>query len=99
MIKWGRAPVSLAFAITAARIHPAVKYARGHGKACTRIVSFALGLGPAGPPTPSLAGTPAPRSARVARSRPSRATRAVVGGTPVMFGRGQVPALVAVRTA
>jgi len=37
--RWGpRAVVSLAFAITAARIYPTVKYAMGHGKACTRIV-------------------------------------------------------------
>jgi len=59
--RWGgRALVSLAFAITAARICPTVKYALGHGKACTRVV---------------------------------------VGGTPVMFDHGRVPALVAVRTA
>jgi len=37
--RWGkRALISLAFAITAARIYPTVKYALGHGKACTRIV-------------------------------------------------------------
>jgi hypothetical protein len=30
--------VSLAFAITAARIYPTVKYALGHGKACMRVV-------------------------------------------------------------
>ena len=37
--QWGRrALVSLAFAITAARLYPTVKYALGHGKACTRIV-------------------------------------------------------------
>jgi hypothetical protein len=37
--RWGqRALVSLAFAITAARIYPTVKYALGYGKACTRIV-------------------------------------------------------------
>ena len=37
--RWGpRAVVSLAFAIAAARIYPTVKYAMGHGKACTRIV-------------------------------------------------------------
>ena len=37
--RWGRrALVSLTFAITAARIYPTVKYALGHGKACTRIV-------------------------------------------------------------
>jgi hypothetical protein len=36
---WGqRAVVSLAFAIVTARIYPSVKYAMGHGKACTRIV-------------------------------------------------------------
>jgi alkylhydroperoxidase family enzyme len=37
--RWGpRAVVSLAFAITAARIYPTVKYAMGHGKTCTRVV-------------------------------------------------------------
>jgi hypothetical protein len=37
--RWGtRALVSLAFAITAARIYPTVKYVLGHGKACTRVV-------------------------------------------------------------
>ena len=37
--RWGpRAVVSLAFAIVAARMYPTVKYAMGHGKACTRIV-------------------------------------------------------------
>ena len=37
--RWGpRALVSLAFSITAARMYPTVKYALGHGKACTRIV-------------------------------------------------------------
>jgi hypothetical protein len=37
--RWGgRALVSLAFAITAARICPTVKYALGHGKAFTRVV-------------------------------------------------------------
>ena len=39
MKRWGRrALVSVAFAITAARIYPTVKYALGHGKACTRVV-------------------------------------------------------------
>jgi hypothetical protein len=38
--RWGRrAIVSLAFAITAARIYPTVKYALGHGKACIRVVA------------------------------------------------------------
>ena len=37
--KWGpRALVSLAFGIVTARLYPTVKYAMGHGKACTRIV-------------------------------------------------------------
>ena len=37
--RWGpRAVMSLAFAIVASRIYPTVKYAMGHGKACTRIV-------------------------------------------------------------
>jgi hypothetical protein len=36
--RWGpRAVVSLAFAITTARIYPTVKYAMGHGKACMRV--------------------------------------------------------------
>jgi hypothetical protein len=37
--RWGRlALVSLAFAITAGRIYPTIKYALGHGKTCTRVV-------------------------------------------------------------
>ena len=37
--RWGRrALISLAFAITAARLYPTVKYALGHGKACMRVV-------------------------------------------------------------
>jgi hypothetical protein len=37
--RWGkRGLISLAFAITAARIYPTVKYALGYGKACTRVV-------------------------------------------------------------
>lgn len=37
--RWGkRALVSVAFAITVARIYPTVKYALGHGQACMRIV-------------------------------------------------------------
>lgn len=37
--RWGRAGlVSLAFAMTTARIYPTVKYALGHGKACMRVV-------------------------------------------------------------
>ena len=39
MRRWGpRAVISLAFAMTASRIYPTVKYAMGHGKACTRVV-------------------------------------------------------------
>lgn len=37
--RWGpRAVVSLAFAITTARMYPTVKYAMGHGKACMRVL-------------------------------------------------------------
>jgi hypothetical protein len=37
--RWGsRALISLAFAMVASRIYPTVKYAMGHGQACTRIV-------------------------------------------------------------
>src|SRR5262245_61761322 len=37
--RWGRrALISLAFAITAARLYPTVKYALGHGRACMRVV-------------------------------------------------------------
>lgn len=37
--KWGkRALISLAFAITASRMYPTVKYALGHGKTCSRVV-------------------------------------------------------------
>lgn len=37
--RWGRrALVSMAFAITAARLYPTIKYALGHGHACMRVV-------------------------------------------------------------
>ena len=36
--RWGkRALISLAFAIMAARLYPTLKYAMGHGHACTRL--------------------------------------------------------------
>jgi hypothetical protein len=36
--QWGkRGLISLAFAITAARLFPTLKYALGHGRACTRL--------------------------------------------------------------
>ena len=36
---WGpKAVISLAYAIVTARMYPTVKYAMGHGQACTRIV-------------------------------------------------------------
>jgi hypothetical protein len=36
--QWGkRALISLAFAIMAARLYPTLKYAMGHGRACTRL--------------------------------------------------------------
>jgi hypothetical protein len=57
--RWGRrALVSLAFAITAARIYPTVKYALGHGKSCMRVVvggtKVALDHGRAVPAAPKL---------------------------------------------
>lgn len=37
--RWGRrAVVTLAFAITTARMYPTVKYAMGHGKTCSRVI-------------------------------------------------------------
>jgi len=37
--RWGpRAVVTLAFAITTARMYPTVKYAMGHGKICARVI-------------------------------------------------------------
>lgn len=37
--RWGpRAVISLAFAMIASRTYPTLKYAMGHGQACTRIV-------------------------------------------------------------
>ncbi|HEX3702681.1 MAG TPA: hypothetical protein VHU82_05080 [Vicinamibacterales bacterium] len=37
--RWGpKAVVSLAFAITTARMYPTVKYAMGHGQVCSRII-------------------------------------------------------------
>lgn len=37
--RWGpRALLALAFAVMAAQLYPALKYALGHGKACTRVV-------------------------------------------------------------
>ena len=37
--RWGEeAVVSLAFAMLSARMYPTVKYAMGHGKACTRVM-------------------------------------------------------------
>jgi len=36
--RWGGpAAITLAFAITAGRIYPTVKYALGHGHACRRV--------------------------------------------------------------
>ena len=37
--KWGqRGLISLAYALTMARVYPTIKYALGHGKACQRVV-------------------------------------------------------------
>jgi hypothetical protein len=37
--RWGRrALISLAFAMTAARLYPTLKYVLGHGEACRKVV-------------------------------------------------------------
>ncbi|OKO87768.1 hypothetical protein AC629_12790 [Bradyrhizobium sp. NAS80.1] len=47
--RWGkRAVVALAFAVAAGRIYPTVKYALGHGKACSRITVDGTVLSPVG---------------------------------------------------
>ncbi len=44
--RWGpKAVVSLAFAMVTARMYPTVKYAMGHGKACTRVLVGGTPLG------------------------------------------------------
>ena len=56
--RWGpRAVVTLAFAITTARMYPTVKYAMGHGKICSRVVvdgaALALDRAPTSKPWPA----------------------------------------------
>ena len=47
---WGpRALAALAFALAAARFYPTVKYALGHGRACTRVEVAGAPVTPAGP--------------------------------------------------
>lgn len=71
--RWGpRALVSVAFAITASRIYPTVKYALGHGKACMRVVvdgkpiAFDHGRTPLAAPAPRSETAPAGMAARTA---------------------------------
>ena len=60
--RWGRrALISVAFAITAGRIYPTVKYALGHGKACMRVVV-------GGTPVSLDHGQPVPASPKLRRS-------------------------------
>ena len=66
--RWGpRAVVTLAFAITTARMYPTVKYAMGYGRICSRVVVDGAPLAIDGP----LASTPWPTT-----SGPSQASRA-----------------------
>ena len=66
--RWGpRAVVSLAFAITTARIYPTVKYAMGHGKACTRVMVGGAPIAVGREPSPNARGVAARQSA-VSRS-------------------------------
>ena len=45
--RWGpRAVLALAFGVMTAQLYPALKYALGHGKACTRIVVGEQALSP-----------------------------------------------------
>ena len=45
--RWGRrAVLSLAFGVMSAQLYPALKYALGHGKACTRVVVAGQALSP-----------------------------------------------------
>ncbi len=45
--RWGpRALLALAFAVMAAQMYPALKYALGHGKACTRVVVAGQAIAP-----------------------------------------------------
>ena len=61
--RWGRrAIVTLAFAITTARIYPTVKYAMGHGKACTRIVVGGTPVAMGRELTSKAWGVPSPRT-------------------------------------
>jgi len=46
--RWGRrAVLSLAYAVMAAQLYPALKYAMGHGQACTRVVVAGQAVAPA----------------------------------------------------
>jgi hypothetical protein len=59
--RWGaRAVVSLAYGIMAAQLYPALKYAMGHGKACTRVVVAGQ---PVSPRSTTLEPTPGPKLA------------------------------------
>ena len=61
--RWGRrAVVTLAFAITTARIYPTVKYTMGHGKACTRIVVGGTPVAMGRELTSKVWGVPSPQS-------------------------------------
>jgi hypothetical protein len=48
--RWGsRAVLALAYAVMAAQMYPALKYALGHGKACTRVVVAGQPIAPRRP--------------------------------------------------
>lgn len=45
--RWGRrAVLTLAYAVMAAQLYPALKYALGHGKACTRVLVAGEAISP-----------------------------------------------------
>lgn len=59
--RWGpRAVIALAFGVMASQLYPTLKYALGHGKACTRVTVAGETIIPHGreatPPPPRVAG-------------------------------------------
>jgi len=57
--RWGpRAVIALAFGVLSTQMYPIVKYALGHGKACTRVVVDGKPVAPyTRPPVPQAVGT------------------------------------------
>jgi hypothetical protein len=55
--RWGaRAVLALAFGVLASQMYPTIKYALGHGKACSRVVVNGAVVTPRRNPTPAAVG-------------------------------------------